>query len=127
MRPLEKFSMPSPEQMRDAANREGYYESAYYLLGKELSACLKDLWKTREALAAALERVSELEGHVGDWRSLAFKYGTRTEAEKRRDTMTLNGTVTIARELVMQGNEAITHACVRLAKKLCAIAKEQTK
>lgn len=107
------------EAMFDAVNREGYYESALKVQTKRLESVYRELDAKKRALVAAEQRLVELVEESGEWSYLAFKYGTRTEAERRTDTMTLNGSVVVARGLIDQGpDEAINYACADLAKKL---------
>jgi hypothetical protein len=108
----------------DAARREGFHETAYGLLERRFATLWKERNQLRAELAAAREQVLELEAQLGDWRVLAFKYGAETTAEKRVRTDTLNGSIVLARDLVMlDGDDAITHACINLAKKMQAAAR----
>ena len=114
---------PSLESMLDASRREGYYEEANRLLRKRLAATYREACDLRDALAAQMARSEALENDLGEALSLAYKFGTETRVEKRQRMHDLHGQLVVARELAIQGDEAINYACADLAKKLRSAAK----
>jgi hypothetical protein len=113
-----RYAPPSMEDMIDARNREGFFESSYGLLERRFASLWKQRNELRAQLAVEKERVLDLEAQLGDWRVLAFKYGTETTAEKRLRVGQLVGSVTIDRDLAMMGDEAIVQVCLKLARDL---------
>jgi hypothetical protein len=115
---------PMPTSLEDALDftrREGFYEEAVKLTEKRLARVYQELGEAQRALQAEMARVAAMEDEIDLWRSLAIQYGAETTVEKRARTGTLHGEISIARELVVySGEEAITLACVGLAKKLHA-------
>ena len=114
------YSPPSIDEMQDRAAREGYHEYAHRMLGKRMSVMMRELFNLRDALTKEKALVEDLEAELSEALLLAYKYGTESTAERRARPNTLHGSVTIAAELAMQGNEAIMFACMDLAKKLVA-------
>jgi hypothetical protein len=111
---------PRIEDLLDTSKREGFYEFANTMAEKRIASVWKDLEATRVTLSAARSRISDLEWEVEQWRALAIRYGTETQAEKRERTGNLVGKVEIAADLAMHDRHAIEYACVGLAKKLLA-------